>query len=333
MFTRREFLIASGVALALGRHGLARAADSAASPGFKLFDAHCHLRSDDLVRYPRAPKVQTAPGTPSGPPGTEDPHANRETPSVEAVLAWMDANNVAGGAAVQHRLSYGFDNRYILDSSDAHPDRLVPVCIFDAEDPATPARIRAGVRDHGLAGLRLTGPQAEDGTFPWLSSQAALATWAAANEHGLSIDLMTVPPGPNPAAFSEYARLARQFPRVRLVLNHIGWLKDEGAPDFGLSAAQVALREQKNIYYKFTTINIDLLDKAGLSPADTLRHIVDAYGADHVLWGSDVGNSVGPYSRLVDVAVAASARLTAAEKRAVLHDTGKYVYARGGRID
>ncbi|MFT3790951.1 MAG: amidohydrolase family protein [Rudaea sp.] len=326
MFTRREFLIASAVAMALGRPGLAKAASSAGTLGFKLFDAHCHLRTDDLVKYPRAPKVQGA----GGPPGSDDPHANHDTPSVEAVLAWMDANDVAGAATVQHRLSYGFDNRYILDSADAHRNRLVPVCVLDAEDPGTPARIDAYVRDHGLAGIRLTGPQAGDGAFPWLSSRQALATWAAANKHGLCIDVMTVPPGRNPAAIAEFSHLARQFPNVRLVLNHIGWLANEGAPDFGLSAEQVALKAQKNIYYKFSTINIDLLREAKLSPADTLRHVVDVYDAGHVLWGSDIGNSVGPYSRLVDAIVAASVKLTSAEKRAVLHDTGKHVYARGG---
>ncbi|MFT3907300.1 MAG: amidohydrolase family protein [Steroidobacteraceae bacterium] len=119
-----------------------------------------------------------------------------------------------------------------------------------AEDPATPAQIRACVRDHGLAGVRISGPQATDGSFPWLSSQAALATWAAANELGLVLDIMTTPPGENPAAIAEFSKLARQFPKVRVVLDHIGWLK--------------------NIYCKFSTINIDQLAEAKVSAPDVL---------------------------------------------------------------
>ncbi|HTP38816.1 MAG TPA: amidohydrolase family protein [Steroidobacteraceae bacterium] len=328
MVSRRSFLVSSAVTLALGRAALAAAATS--DPGFKLFDAHCHLRTDDTVRYPRGTAANgqgRPPGSPGGPPAPSGP-----SPSVEAVLGWMDANGVAGGAAVQHRGSYGFDNRYILDSADAHRDRLVPVCVLDAESADTPAQIRAYVQQHGLAGVRLTGMRAEGGGFPWLSSTAAQATWAVANEFGLVLDLMTSPPGEMTDAIDEYLRLAKRFPKVRLVLDHVAWPRAEGAPDFGIDAAIRSLAAQRNIYYKFTTINLDTLSAAGIAAPPMLRHVVDVFGADHVLWGSDIGNTPGPYSSMVERIHAAASGLTAAQRRAVLHDTGKRVYARGGSL-
>jgi L-fuconolactonase len=322
--TRRKIILGSMAAAFLPSS--LRKANADSGLGFKLFDAHAHLRSEDRARYPRVAAAPVAPGSP-GPPngGTQG-----ETPEVDRLLHWMDDNGVAGAAAVQHRATYGYDNSYILDSADHHQDRLVPVTVLNAEDPDTPALVRALVKLHGLAGVRLTGMRAADGTFPWLNSHQALETWAVADELGLVMDLMTTPPGNSPAAIAELLRLAPRFPRVRLVLDHVAWPDTQGAPDFGIDGPHRELAAHRNIYYKFSTINIDLLAAAGIPATEVLRHVVDIYGADRVLWGSDIGNSAGTYAEMVRKIAAASATLKPNEQGQVLHDTGKAVYVRGG---
>jgi predicted TIM-barrel fold metal-dependent hydrolase len=325
MITRRVAILSSAAATLLPWHAEARAGSGLP---FKLFDAHAHLRSEDQSRYPR---VVNPPGaaSPSGPPNGG---ANSETPQVDRVLRWMDECGVAAGAAVQHRATYGYDNSYILECSDLHPDRLAPVTVLNAEDPATPALIRELARHHGLAGVRLTGPRAVSGSYPWLDSTQALETWSVINELGLVMDLMFLPPGNSPPALAELLPLVPRFPKARVVLDHVAWPDPAGAPDYGIDKAHRELAAHRNIYYKFTTINIDRLAAANLPAADTLRHVVDIYGADHVLWGSDIGNSAGTYAEMVHKIVVAAARLTAAEQQQVLHDTGSAVYARGGFI-
>lgn len=319
MLTRRGFLAVSVAAVAVRGH-IARAQ----SPAVRLFDAHCHLKSEDLQRYPR---VASAPASGGPPPPTPDPAA---TPVVERVLQWMDASGVEAGAAVQHRGTYGFDNRYILDSSDAHADRLAPVVVLDAQDPGTPALLRSYRQAHGLAGVRLTGAQAQDGSFPWLDSTAAQATWAVANELGLVVDLMTVPPGESVPAIGDFVTLAERYPRAKLVLDHVAW-PTAGVADYGIDEAHRSLAKRRNVFFKFTTINLDFLTGANVDPASMLRHVVDVYGADHVLWGSDIGNSAGLYPDMVSRMIAATAKLTAKERTQVLHDTGKSVFVRGGK--
>jgi predicted TIM-barrel fold metal-dependent hydrolase len=325
MITRRELLLSTTAVALLPWH--ARAQIGSGLP-FKLFDAHAHLRSEDQSRYPR---VVNPPGS-GAPPGPPNGGSNGETPQVDHVLHWMDESGVAGAAAVQHRATYGYDNSYILDSADLHPDRLAPVTVLNAEDPATPALIRTLTRQHGLAGVRLTGPHAADGSYPWLDSTQALATWTVINELGLVMDLMFTPPGNSPPALAELLRLVPRFPQARVVLDHVAWPDPAGAPDFGIDGAHRELASLKNIYYKFTTINIDLLTAANLPATDTLRHVVDLYGADHVLWGSDIGNSAGTYPEMVHKMLTAALPLTRAEQQRVLHDTGRAVYVRGGRI-
>jgi predicted TIM-barrel fold metal-dependent hydrolase len=323
MYTRRKVVLATAAATLLP--WISPKAQAQSGLPFRLFDAHAHLRSDDRTRYPRA-----APPAAGAPPGPPNGGAQGETPEVDRVLRWMDENGVAGGAAVQHRASYGYDNSYILDSSDRHPDRLVPVTVLDAQDPATPEKVRVLVERHGLAGVRLTGMRATDGSFPWLDSSPALLTWGVINELGLVMDLMSTPPGNSPPAIAELLKLAPRFPKARLVLDHIAWPDAQGAPEFGIDGPHRELAAHKNIYYKFSTINIDLLMAAQVSPAEMLRHVVDVYGADHVLWGSDIGNSAGTYAEMVHKMVGAAAHLTAPEQQQVLHDTGKAVYIRGG---
>src|SRR5690606_11052272 len=79
----RRTLLAAGPALA----ALPPMAWAAGAP--RLFDAHAHLVSDDLANYPRAPQSR--------------PRADEAPTRAEAVLAWMQAAGVDGGACVQHR--------------------------------------------------------------------------------------------------------------------------------------------------------------------------------------------------------------------------------------
>src|SRR5277367_3294925 len=136
MYTRRKVLLSTAAAAMLPWM-LPRAKAESGLP-FPFFDAHAHLRSENRTRYPR---VATPPAA-GAPPGPPNGGSRGETPEVDRVLRWMDECGVAGGAAVQHRATYGYDNSYILDSADLHPDRLVPVTVLNAEDPATPDLVR-----------------------------------------------------------------------------------------------------------------------------------------------------------------------------------------------
>jgi L-fuconolactonase len=321
MLTRRRWL-ASVVAMATTPlPAWARRGGSGLS--FPLFDAHAHLKSEDLLHYPRAPGGPQLPGPPP-------PQPTGELPEVVRVLRWMDQNGVAGGAAVQHRGTYGVDNRYLLDSTDQYRHRLVPVVVLDAEDAGTPQMIRQLNDQHGLAGVRLTGTRASDGSFPWLESPAALRSWATVNAAGLVMDLMTLPPGSSAPAMAAYARLARQYPQCRLVLDHCGWPAAAGAPDFGLGIEYRALLGLRNVYFKLTTVNLDAWRSANIPANAALRHFVAVLGAERLMWGSDIGNSAGLYSEMVSRIVVASSGLSRHDRRLLLHDTGQAVMVAGG---
>jgi L-fuconolactonase len=328
----------------------------AAAFSFKLYDTHAHLVSPDKDKYTQAAGGQApsaggqasarggqaptqggksgASGDTKAPAGKgaagADAVGERETPEINALLGWMTDNGVEGCVAVQKRGTYGYDNSYILDSADLHKDQVVPVVVLNGEDVNTDDLVEYWTKERRLSGVRFTGAISENGSLPWLSSKQALKTWAVADKHGLVVDLMPSPPARSPEFIAEVIKLAKTYPNAKVVMDHIAFPDAKGAPDYGLDSVYQAMAKQKNIYYKFTTINLDNLATGGVSGAEMLRHVVDIFGADHVMWGSDVGNSVGKYGQLVQRISEATSKLTDAEKHAVMHDTGKKVFTAGG---
>ena len=157
-----------------------QAAAAASKP--LLFDSHAHLVADDQQRYPRNPMQRAAnapyraPGVIGKPGGHHGPNPINEVPDAARVLRWMQEQNVDGIVAVQKRMIYRYDNSYILDSSDRHPDIFSAVVILDAEDAGTAPLVRRYITEHGLAGVRLFGGRGADGGMPWLNSPMALKT-------------------------------------------------------------------------------------------------------------------------------------------------------------
>lgn len=305
-----------------------------------LFDSHAHLVADDQVRYPRNPMQRSPdapyrhPGVIGKPGGHHGPNPINEVPDASRMLQWMADENVSGMVAVQKRMTYRYDNSYILDSSDQYPDLFSAVVILDAEDEATPALVRHQIKNHGLAGLRLFGARKPDGSMPWLNSPAALKTWDVLQEFGLVMDIEVLSQGGGGPSIPAIIELARKYPAVRIVLDHLLEPEvEEGAPvadHYGLDERYQTLSGEKNIFLKFTSINLDIC-AAERTPADKLlRRAVDMFGADHLMWGSDIGTSSGTYKEMVQRFLDSAALLSSAEKQAVFHDTGRAVFVKGG---
>ncbi|HSV52939.1 MAG TPA: amidohydrolase family protein [Burkholderiaceae bacterium] len=301
-----------------------------------LFDSHAHLVADDQARYPRNPMQRAAdapyraPGVIGRPGGHHGPHPVHEVPDTSRMLCWMQEENVDGAVAVQKRMIYRYDNSYILDSSNAHPEIFCAVVILDAEDPGTPDLVRRMVKDHGLTGLRLFGGRKPDGSMPWLNSPAALKSWEAVNESGIVMDLEVLSQGGGGPSIPAILELSERFPDTLIVLDHLLEPEMDEGEHFGLDERYEQLAGRDRIFFKFTSINLDICREGGIPADKVLRRAVDLFGADHVMWGSDIGTSSGTYKDMVQRMLDASTLLTPAEQCAVWHDTGRRVFLKGG---
>ena len=331
---RRTLFKLGGVALAAPYLGKVSVAE--AKSQVLLYDTHCHLISIDTNRYPRngvsvGGNVQADTGGNRASATQESFNSVRPDPTVGDVLQWMGQNNVDAAVAVQKKGTYGWDNSYILDSSDLIPDRFTAVAVVDSLAADTPAQVLKMAKEHNCAGIRVTGGQQPGSKFEWLLSDNAMKTWAAAHEAELTVDLMAVeqPPTYRTETIKNLGDVAKRFPNARLVINHMAW-PDFTQKDFGMTDDLKRLAAMDNVYMKFTSINLSLLEAGNVNSAAFVRATVDALGAENLMWGSDIGNSTGTYAELVAKMVDACSRLNRKEQESILSDSGRKAYRRHG---
>jgi predicted TIM-barrel fold metal-dependent hydrolase len=307
-------------------------------PPFKLFDTHAHFYTNDVDKYPMkassaryGPEIMVA-------------KAMRFPQTPKEIFAFWDECGIEKGIGVQYSSTYLTDNRYLLDIAKEFPSKIIPIVILAPTDPKTPATLEQMARDNKISGVRFTGgPTPIPGTppgppapgaplndnFAFLSDAAAPA-WEAANRLGLVIVLMPIG-GDTRGAMREVAQHAAKYPNVNIVLDHIGFPKPEVSADHGLSPDHYALAKYKNVYYKYTTLLIEQLHAAKVPFQPFLEHMVKTFGADHMVWGSDVGNTPGSMFMWVQYALDSAAGLPPAQQKAMFYDTANRIFVPGGR--
>ena len=309
---------------------------SAAPDRPRLYDSHAHLVSDDLARYPRNPfriirkagdgpaiRPPFGPGTVGIPGGMHGPHPVNEKPTAEMMHTWMAQENVVGIAAVQKGMIYGTDNSYIVDAAALFPDEMKAVVILDPEMPGTPALAR-DLAARGAASIRFFPVNVADKPA-WLRAPAAMRVWTLCAELGLVVDL-EAPPYDAPAMMPVVEEMADRFPALPIVLDHL-FMPDVTAPDHGMDARFAGLAARGNVHLKWTSLIMDVTREQGVAPEAVLHRAVDCFGADRIMWGSDIGTSSGTYREMVRRAIDSTALLNDEARRKVLHDTGRRVFA------
>jgi len=273
-----------------------------------LVDAHAHLVTDDPA-YPAAA-------------------APARTLTAEQLLASLDAAGAGAAVAVQRAHVYGFDNSYVLDSARAHPDRLRAMCVIDGRAPDAAATV-ADLAARGASAIRLTAPGGNQHGGPpgtdWFAGPAARAVWAACADHGLSMCLH-VYRWNRDEVLAEVPAVCRAFPGVPVVLDHVASVEADRPRPWPGADLLAALADLRQVHVKVTTLNFARLSAAGREPAELVAWLVATFGADRVLWGSDVTQTPGTHAEMLAAAHAAVAELSAADAAAVLGGTAARLY-------
>jgi predicted TIM-barrel fold metal-dependent hydrolase len=283
-------------------------------------DCHAHIVSDDADRYPVAPLGGTVRAG-----DLDDPI------TAERLIEMLDANGVDRAIVVQRAYVYGYDNAYVVDAAAQYPDRLRAVCAIDAEAKDAPERIRHWVAERGAIGIRLTEPYRGADTS-WFDSPHAQDAWATAAELGIPVRLHFFRWN-RAACLPAVVPLLQRFPNTKVVIDHLSNLSnlsnlsaEEGPPDYGLDASLAALVPYANLSLLLSTINLARLAADGAPSAPVLERLVAAFGAERILWGSDIGQSQRSYAQMCALAEAAVATLAENDRRLVLGGTGHAIY-------
>lgn len=277
---------------------------------FSIVDIHPHIISDDESRYPPAPLF-----------GKRSDWSKERPTTVETLIAAMDEAGVARAAVVHSSTTYGFDNSYVVDGCAKYAERLVAVGSVDVLRADAPQVIR-GWAERGLAGLRLfTGGSTKDFDPSELDDPRSFPALELCGELGLPMCIQTGPIG-----LPQVTALARRFPNVRIVLDHLARPEvADGAP-YAKAQSLFDLAELPNIYLKLTPRIFGDVKKDQASAETFFPRVVDAFGAQRLAWGSNYPTSPGTLADILATAQAGLACLSEADRAWIFGDTARRLY-------
>lgn len=276
----------------------------------QIVDIHPHIISDDESRYPPAPLF-----------GTRSEWSKERPTTVEMLIDAMDAAGVAKAAVVHSSTTYGFDNSYVVDGCAQYADRLAAVGSVDVLQPDAPARIREWV-GLGLAGLRLfTGGSTKEFDPSELDDERSFPAWELCGELGLPMCIQTGPIG-----LPQVTRLAKRFPKVAIVLDHLGRPDVTDGVPYAKAQSLFDLAPLDNIYFKLTPRIFGDVKKDRASAETFFPKVVETFGAQRLAWGSNFPTSPGTLADILATAQAGLASLSEDDRTWIFGKTASKLY-------
>lgn len=276
----------------------------------KIFDTHTHVISPDASAYPKAPIG-----------GHQSEWSQARPVDAAGLLQALDDAGIAKAVVVQASTVYGHDNRYVVNTVRAHPERLAGVYSIDALAPDAVEKI-----DHwqaeGLSGFRLfTTGSTMPGQSAWLGHKDSYPAWAHAEKLGIPVCLQMTMEG-LPALRS----LLERFPNVRVLLDHCARPDpSEGAP-FTQSAALFDMAHYPGVYLKLTNRTLAAAATGKSTPPAFMGRLLEAFGARRIAWGSNFPAAEGSLRDLLASAHEALAALSPIDQAMIFSGTAATIY-------
>jgi len=276
----------------------------------RFIDIHPHIISDDDGRYPRTPLF-----------GVQSDWSKERPVSVDGLIAAMDEAGVDKAAVVQSSTCYGYDNSYLVDSIAKYPGRFTAVGSVDVLQPDAPERIRHWVK-RGINGLRLfTGGSTAAFDPSTLDDSRSFPTWDLCGELGLSMCIQT-----DPVGLTQVAGLAKRFPKVRIVLDHLGRPDvTDGAP-YKKASSLFGLAPFENIFLKLTPRIFGDVQRGQASAETFFPRLVEVFGSKRLAWGSNFPASEAKLPANVALAKKSLAALSADDQAWIFAKTAQRLY-------
>lgn len=190
----------------------------------------------------------------------------------------MDAAGVDRAVVISPYV-YQWDMRYAMDCWEAHGEWLAVGVLVEPRAPDGPERLRDLVA-RGASGVRIHGKIHGQGPF---DDPATTPLWEAAADLDLPLDAC--------AGLDEYPeveRRARQFPSLRIILDHCGYVSPWQSPPSPQLEPVLAMAQQPNVYAKVTFLGAV---PGGVWPYSEfhwmVRRVIDAFGPQRCMWGSN----------------------------------------------
>ncbi len=235
-------------------------------------DAHVHVWTPDVARFPHDPKYA-------------GPHYQPDSFTPEQLLAMARPSGVARIVLIQMSF-YGTNNAYMLDAIKRYPDVFAGVGILDHDDPGVRAKM-LHLESLGVRGYRIT-PGGD--TASWLDAEGMQAMWRCGAEKRIAMCPLI-----GPDALPSVDRMCAKFPDTPVVIDHLARIGADSVVRTADVRALSALARHPNVHVKvsaFYALGKKQYPYTDLSPL--IRALYDSYGPARLMWASDSPFQVQP---------------------------------------
>jgi len=193
------------------------------------------------TRFPINPELATCPG-----------NLPRHEYPAEHILADMQTHKV-DHVVISHVCYYGRDNRYPAHILKTYPGKfaaiglLVGHRLYKPGDPENAGRLERLMKEDGFAGLRLSPIYDRD--VVWLNDPVCYPLWKKAEELGGVFNIFLAP-----HQIPQVADMARRFPGVKLVIDHMAMIDIARPASEGIEPL-VGLAKFPNVYARTSLHN------------------------------------------------------------------------------
>lgn len=184
-------------------------------------------------------------------------------------------------------------NAYSLQLAQAEPDRFAVMGLVQPEAPDAARRLATWRQTPGMLGARFLFNTRE--RIVPLADGRCDALWPIAEETGLVVAMLI------PGALHLVDDIATRHPDLRLIVDHLGVPRGASGPAaFDHLPALLALARHPNVHVKAVGVGDYALDPYPFRSLEgTLRQVYDAFGAERIIWGSDLSRLHHPYRQCV----------------------------------
>ncbi|MFF1831357.1 amidohydrolase family protein [Paenarthrobacter sp. NPDC058040] len=279
------------------------------------FDTHTHAISPDTDKFPVKPLG-----------GTRSEWSQTRHVDIDGLVRSLDEAGIERAALVHASTVYGFDNSYAAAALARYPDRLVGVGAVDFLADTAVADLERLIQEQGFSGVRI---RVSDGTTKvptpgsGVSDERMDAVWdyVAANNIPVCIQMHS-------KDAPKLVHVLQSRPAMTVLLDHAGRPNAAGGYPYPQLEELGQLAGFAGVHLKITPPAIKRLeDEPDANVTEVLGRLVETFGAERIMWGSNFPASAGTLGQLRDKIEGLLPELDDIQKAAILGGNAARIYS------